>query len=207
MFYFYYSLIFQTSQWKLLVYPISNVRIAKVVCKIHSHSCKNHCICAKIHCNRAKPCKEAVIVDIQERISRIERVRKAQGLSIQQLADMSQLSASTVYRAITGKTEPEAYTIQLMEASLGITDKPVIEPIFQSIEPAVERYINTLLIRIERLRAHYNMLIATKNRWLLLSFTLNIILIVFLFCWIVYDIRTPAIGWIHNGYQNICLIK
>lgn len=135
-----------------------------------------------------------------ERIERITEARAAQGLSIQQLADMSKLSASTVYRTLAGKTVPADFTLQAMELSLGITDKPVSEPLFDadSITPLAERYINTLEVRIARLRAHYNMLIATKNRWLLMSFTMNVILIVFLICWIIYDINLPNVGWIHN---------
>ena len=133
------------------------------------------------------------------RIDRITETRIEQGLSVQQLADMSQLSASTVYRTLSGKTVPAEYTLHAMEQSLGITDNPVYEPVFQagSIDPIAERYINTLESRIARLRAHYNMIIASKDRWLFLSFTLNIIMIVFLFCWIIYDINNPAAGWIH----------
>ena len=133
-----------------------------------------------------------------DRIERINSVREEQGLSFHQLADMSNLSASTVHRTLTGKTAPSEFTLKAMEMSLGISDKEMAEPIFTqgSITPLAERYINTLESRIARLRAHYNMLIATKNRWLMLSFTINIILIVFLFCWIMYDINTPSIGWI-----------
>lgn len=139
-------------------------------------------------------------MNVNERIENIEEERKAQGLSIQQLSDMSQISASTVYRTLSGKTVPSDFTLQSMEIALGITDKPVLEPVFQagSIDPIAERYINTLEDRIARLRAHYNMLIASKNRWLLLSFTMNIILIAFLIFWIIYDIRYPSIGWIHS---------
>lgn len=145
----------------------------------------------------------------EERIERISVTIKVQGLSVQQLADMCKLSASTVYRTLSGKTEPAEFTIQAMETALGITDKPLLEPTFPdgSVSPMAERYINTLITRIDRLRAHYNMLLAMKNRWLLLSFTLNIILIIFLFCWVIYDLRSPDIGWIHSGLQNIRLIK
>lgn len=161
---------------------------------------KSHFILLHPCNNRAKAVQGGGFMTSCDRIERITEVRKEHGLSIQQLADMSRLSASTVYRVLSGKTEPAAFTIEAMENALGITDKPVAEPLFDpgSISPLAERYINTLETRIARLRAHYNMLIATKNRWLMLSFTLNIILIVFLFCWIVYDIRTPAIGWIHG---------
>lgn len=136
----------------------------------------------------------------KERVARIEAERKKQGLSIQQLADMSQISSSTVYRTVTGKTVPSDFTIQSMELSLGITDDPQQDHLFEegTITPLAERYIATLESRIARLRAHYNMLIATKDRWLILSFAMNIILIVFLFFWIFYDLKNPSVGWIHG---------
>lgn len=135
-----------------------------------------------------------------ERIERIEKERKAQGLSYQQLADMSQVSPSTVYRTVSGKTVPEEYTLQAFEIALGVTDEPAQDHLFEegTITPLAERYIRTLESRIGRMRAHYNMLMAVKNRWLMLSFTMNIILIVFFICWIIYDINTPAIGWVHG---------
>lgn len=134
----------------------------------------------------------------KERVARIEAERKKQGLSIQQLADMSQISSSTVYRTVTGKTVPSDFTIQTMELSLGISDDPQQDHLFEegTITPLAERYIATLELRIARLRAHYNMIIATKDRWLILSFAMNIILIVFLFFWIFYDLKNPSLGWI-----------
>lgn len=135
-----------------------------------------------------------------DRIERITAKRIEQGLTVQQLADMSQLSASTVYRTLAGKTVPSEYTLNAMEMALGITDKEVEDPLFPSgaITPLAEHYINTLETRIARLRAHYNMIIASKDRLLLISFTLNIILIVFLLSWIVHDIQTPLYGWIRG---------
>ena len=136
----------------------------------------------------------------KERIDRIEAERKRQGLSIQQLADMSQISSSTVYRALTGKTVPSEFTLQAMELSLGISGDPQQDHLFEegTITPLAERYIDTLELRIARLRAHYNMLIATKDRWLILSFAMNIILIVFMLFWILCDLRNPSLGWIHG---------
>lgn len=138
---------------------------------------------------------------IDDRIQRITQERSTQGLSLQQLADMSQLSVSTVYRSLTGKTAPAEYTLQVMEQALGITEKPVLESgaPFPGIDPASERYINTLLLRIDRLRAHYNMLLASKNRCLLLSFSLNLIFAMFLIGWLIFDLRNPNIGWIQGG--------
>ena len=46
------------------------------------------------------------------------------------------------------------------------------------------------------------MLLASKNRWLLLSFTLNIILSMFLIGWLIYDMLHLDIGWIRDQLAN-----
>lgn len=97
-------------------------------------------------------------MELKERIDRINAARKEHGLSIQQLADMCQISASTVSRTLAGKTEPTDFTITAMEEALGITDKPIGEPIMERVssDPILERYLNMQEMRIIRLRAHYN---------------------------------------------------
>lgn len=137
---------------------------------------------------------------MNERISAIMQERNKQGLSIQQLADMCQLSASTVSRTLSGKTDPSEYTIHAMEEALGITDKQTGEPIDAHIEndPILQRYLNMQETRILRLRAHYNMLLAEKNRWIMMLFILSLILVIFICCILVLDVLHPDIGWIRE---------
>ena len=122
------------------------------------------------------PCKRGVfVVDIEGRIARIDAERHNQGLSIQQLADMCQLSASTVSRTLAGKTEPTDYTIHAMEESLGIADSPM-----DSLpeEQTIERYMKLQDSRIARLRAFYNRELAEKDRWIRFLCVLCLFLIV-----------------------------
>ena len=137
---------------------------------------------------------------MNERIEAIMQERNKQGLSIQQLADMCKLSASTVSRTLTGKTEPTDYTIHALEDALGITDAPIGEPILEraASDPILERYLNMQEIRIVRLRAHYNMLLAEKNRWIMMLFILSLILVIFICCILVLDVLHPDIGWIRQ---------
>lgn len=139
-------------------------------------------------------------MDLKSRIERINAARKEHGLSIQQLADMCGISASTVSRTLAGKTEPTDFTITAMEESLGITDKPVGEPIMERVssDPILERYINMQEMRIIRLRAHYNMLLTEKNRWIMLLFILSLILVMFICSILVLDVLHPDIGWIRQ---------
>ena len=114
-------------------------------------------------------------MDIDGRIERIDAERHSQGLSIQQLADMCQLSASTVSRTLAGKTEPTDYTIHAMEESLGIADAPM-----DSLpeEQTIERYMKLQDSRIARLRAFYNRELAEKDRWIRFLCVLCLFLIV-----------------------------
>ena len=105
--------------------------------------------------------KGVFVVDIEGRIARIDAERHNQGLSIQQLADMCQLSASTVSRTLAGKTEPTDYTIHAMEESLGIADSPMDR---LPEEQTIERYMKLQDSRIARLRAFYNRELAEKDR-------------------------------------------
>ena len=147
-------------------------------------------------------------MELKDRIDRINASRKEHGLSIQQLADMCDISASTVSRTLAGKTEPTDFTITAMEEALGITDKPIGEPIMERVssDPILERYLNMQEMRIVRMRAHYNMLLAEKNRWIMLLFILSLVLVIFICYIMVLDVLHPDIGWIRKqlglGYSK-----
>ena len=135
---------------------------------------------------------------MNERIETIILEKQKQGLSVQQLADMCRLSASTVSRTLSGKTEPTDFTIRAMEETLGITDKQTGEPIDSHIEndPILQRYLNMQETRILRLRAHYNMLIAEKNRWIMMLFLLSLALVIVIIVILVFDVMHPNVGWV-----------
>ena len=128
-------------------------------------------------------------MDHSDRIQRIDTERHAQGLTIQQLADMCQISASTVSRTLSGKTDPTEYTINAMEESLGITDSKAEDPAVAALpdDPIVERYINLQDIRIAWLRAFYNRELAEKDRWIhfLIILCLLLVSLLLIFCFIM----------------------
>lgn len=137
---------------------------------------------------------------MQSRVEAVILEQHNQGLSIHQLAKMCQLSDSTVSRTLSVKTEPTEYTIKAMEDALGITDKPTGEPIMERAEndPILQKYLNMQEVRIARLRAHYNMLLAEKNRWINMLFVLSLILVSFICFILVLDVLHPDIGWIRE---------
>lgn len=137
---------------------------------------------------------------MEKRIDRIIQARLEQGLSVQQLADMSSLSASTISRTLSGKTAPTEFTLRRLEESLGIMSMTAEDPIVKQAEsdPMLKHYVLMWEDRICRMRSHYNMLLAEKNRWIWLSFSLNIILVGFVCAMLTLDVLHPDIGWIRQ---------
>ena len=128
-------------------------------------------------------------MDNRARIQRIDIERHDHGLPIQQLADMCQLSASTVSRALSRKTDPTEYTMHAMEESLGITDSKAEDPAVSALpdDPVVVRYIHLQDIRVARLRAFYNRELAEKDRWIhfLIILCLLLVFLLLVFCFIM----------------------
>ena len=128
-------------------------------------------------------------MDNRARIQRIDIERHDHGLTIQQLADMCQLSASTVSRALSRKTDPTEYTMHAMEESLGITDSKAEDPAVSALpdDPVVVRYIHLQDIRVARLRAFYNRELAEKDRWIhfLIILCLLLVFLLLVFCFIM----------------------
>lgn len=142
-------------------------------------------------------------MDLQERIAAILAAKEKQHLSMNQLADMSQLSTATVSRTLSGKTEPSIHTLSAMEEALGIyAPSPEEDPIAARLEqdPLLKYYFELQESRILRLRAHYNMLLAEKNRWLKILFTILLLLVCLAFGAIIFDMLHPNIGWYTRVY-------
>lgn len=133
----------------------------------------------------------------RERLKRINGERMAQGLTYRQLADMAQLSASTVYRAVAGHTVPESYTLERMEAALGIPGLINCAPGYNGTPPDAD-YKAEQESRITRMRAHYNAAMAIQQRWLAALFAVNTGLILLVSVAMAYDMTHKDRGWIRS---------
>ena len=140
---------------------------------------------------------------MNDRLEAIRSEKQRQGLSDTQLADMCDLSHSTVSRAFSGKTEPSEYTLNAMETALGTdhTHKEEISP----DEMTLRQYQSLMESRIARMRAFYNMLlaekdraIAEKRRWIIFLVAMSIAIILLSFTMIAIDALSPNIGWIRR---------
>ena len=144
---------------------------------------------------------------MNNRLEAIRTEKLRQGLSDTQLADMCDLSHSTVSRAFSGKTEPSEYTLSAMETALG-TKREHSESDYpdESIDGLTMRQYHALMeSRIDRMRAFYNMLlaekdraIAEKRRWIIFLVCFSIMVILLSFALVAVDIMSPNIGWIRE---------
>lgn len=140
---------------------------------------------------------------MNNRLEAIRTEKLRQGLSDTQLADMCDLSHSTVSRAFSGKTEPSEYTLNAMETALGTGSAP---PEAADQEDITMRQYQALMEnRIARMRAFYNMLLAEKDRaisekrrWIIFLVFFSVMVILLSFAMVAVDIMSPNIGWIRD---------
>ena len=140
---------------------------------------------------------------MNNRLEAIRTEKLRQGLSDTQLADMCDLSHSTVSRAFSGKTEPSEYTLNAMETALGTNSGPPGDA--DPEDMALRQYQSLMENRIARMRAFYNMLlaekdraIAEKRRWIIFLVCLSISILLLSFALVAIDIMSPNIGWIRE---------
>ena len=141
---------------------------------------------------------------MNDRLEAIRSEKQRQGLSDTQLADMCDLSHSTVSRAFSGKTEPSEYTLNARESALGTSREPQEEAETEDI--TLRQYQALMESRIARMRAFYNMLlaekdraIAEKRRWIIFLVAMSIAIILLSFTMIAIDALSPNIGWIRRS--------
>lgn len=134
------------------------------------------------------------------------------GFTNQQWADASGVPKTTIDRIVRRETaNPSMGTILDMAAAVGFTFSNHPEQLHAApqelgikdpmVQHMIQIYENRGLAyeeRIKRNTAHFNMLLAEKNRWIKFSLILNIILVVFICGILLYDVLHPDVGWIRE---------
>ena len=133
------------------------------------------------------------------------------GMTAQQLADSSGVPKSTIDRIIRQDTpNPTLQTVLDLAAAVGYTFSnhpehdsvptatglrdPMIQHMIAVYEKRDQRYEEQLKANT----AHYNRLLAEKNRWLKCSMMINIILVALVCFVLILDVLHPDIGWIRE---------
>lgn len=150
--------------------------------------------------------------DTTDILLELDGQRIACGMSYQAVADACGVSKSTIYRTLTGSTEP---TVQLIQAiAAAVQYKPASPVIFpeECTQEAYIAYLKDLLQRQQedndrrtrQLQAHYNMLRRQDQRdkhvWMVLALTLAAIFVALF----LYDFAHMDRGWIQamqGGYK------
>ena len=152
-------------------------------------------------------------------IDGIVQKKNAIGMSSQQLADASGVPRSTVDRIIRHETDnPLMQTILDLAAAVGYTfsnhpeqispvpdEMPINDPFVKHIIRQYERQEQAYEERLKREAAHYNMLLAEKNRWIQTLSTILGILIVGFISLLLMDIATPELGWFPHDASAIVI--
>lgn len=138
--------------------------------------------------------------------------KKEIGMTSQQLSDASGVPKSTIDRILRGDTpNPSLQTVLDLAASVGYSfgnhpDQPetpsvtVKDPMVSHMITVYENRGRAYEERIKRITAHFNMLLAEKNRWLKFSMTLNIIFVVFFGLVVILDVTNPDVGWVREMF-------
>ena len=146
-------------------------------------------------------------MDVDSILMELDAQRVERGMSYQAVADACGVSKATIYRALTGVTEPTAHLLQNIAAAVQYKpNKP--EPELRDLSPeSYIVYLKEMLQQqkkekdrqIRQLQAHYSMLRRQDRRTiLLLSIAIALIISGFIL-WLIVDITHPNIGWIQRA--------
>lgn len=139
-------------------------------------------------------------------VAELDAMRAARGMSYQAVADACGVSKATIYRTLSGATEP---TMQLLQdIAAAVQWKPASKPILP-VDPTRENYTAYLVAELERrdaehdrrvqqLHAHYNMLRRQDRRTITWISVCLAAVVAFLILWLIIDVTHPTVGWIRR---------
>lgn len=144
-------------------------------------------------------------MEISDLLSELDALRLQRGMSYQAVADACGVSKATIYRTLTGATEPTIQLVKRIEAAV-----QYVPPSAQQPPPAScskEKYAEFLretIIRqdeeysrhITQLQTHYSLLRRQDRRSIAVLSAAVAVLVIFLVVWLVLDILHPGAGWI-----------
>lgn len=146
-------------------------------------------------------------MEIPELIAQLDAKRLERGMSYQTVADACGVSKATIYRTLTGVTEPTAQLLNHIEAAV-----QYVPPVQDQLPPVEcsEAYINYLRAalhqqtedynrHIAQLQTHYSMLHRQDRRVITFLIVCITVLVLFIIFWLVMDVIHPSIGWIQRS--------
>lgn len=152
--------------------------------------------------------------DIGALVAELDSLRAAKNMSYQQLADACGVSKSTIYRTISGATEPTVQLVQSIAAAVQYEpDAPEAFPTDFTQDSYIAYLQNRIIQKdadqkahVRQLHAHYNMLMCQARRekivWMVLAIAFALTFVVLF----LYDFANLDRGWIqrmYGGFQSV----
>lgn len=148
--------------------------------------------------------------DIPTMLAELDGLRIARQMSYQDISDACGVSKSTIYRAMTGQTEPTMQLIQDIAAA--VQYKPPRLEIIPSghsqeeyiafLQASIQRQAEDTDRRVRQLHAHYNLLRRQDRRSKLVWMVIAICLIVAFVSLFIYDFANLDRGWIQAMFHS-----
>lgn len=123
-------------------------------------------------------------------------------MTSQQIADASGIPKSSVDRVLRKSTDnPSAQVIFGIAEAVGYRfseNQEMPTAVDSNSNQYISHIISMYQDQLTESRRDRNLVTAEKNRWIALSFALNIILVVFLCAILTFDVLHPDIGWVRQ---------
>lgn len=150
-------------------------------------------------------------VNVVDYVAELDAKRTAMGMSYQDVADSCDVSKATVYRALTGKTEPTMQLLNNIAAAVQyrepreeiLPDTLTQEAYITYLKALVRQKEEALENRAQQLHAHYNKQLRQARRarnGLIIVIALLGALIISLF---LYDFMHLDRGWIQADAEDV----
>lgn len=134
---------------------------------------------------------------VQDIISGIIAKKEAHGLTNQQIADIANVSKSTIDRLMRndGVASTTAQTLFDVADAVGYRIGGAEE------DPAVQRVIDLYEARIRQTELHHAQMMSSQNHWLRFLSILCVALFAFVIVVLLYDVMHPDVGWIQDRLE------
>lgn len=149
--------------------------------------------------------EEMFFVEISDLLSELDALRLQRGMSYQAVADACGVSKATIYRTLTGATEPTIQLVKRIEAAVQyVPPSAGQQPPASFSKEEYAEFLRETIIRqdqeysrhITQLQTHYSLLRRQDRRAIAVLAAAVAVLVIFLVVWLVLDILHPGAGWI-----------
>lgn len=148
--------------------------------------------------------------DISVFVSELDAQRAAMGMSYQDVADACDVSRPTVYRALSGKTQPTMQLLKNIAAAVQykekrddiLPDELTQEAYIAYLKQLVKQKDDDIDVRAKQLHAHYAKLLRQSKRrvtmWAVLALVFMATFVILFLC----DFSHLDRGWIQAAYSH-----